>query len=274
MAPRMGSAERPSAWKHAGKFDEPLESGRDLHRCPGRHGDVDLRRQRQLPVRLGNAAVTITKAPTTTTAIGGTFTYDGLAHGGSGSVNVSGGVVMIRYVGINGTNYDSTAAPINAGSYSVIATYAGDANHAASTGSATLIINPKRLSVSAWSQGTINIGSNGSIVLHLSVDSGQFYNAETVAGLFNGATFTVRIQNGDGTTTYATLTSVATVQSDGSITVSMQMNNALRAELYAAYVNGRAVNFNMTATSNGGNYYLDEDTMSGLLNNGALRYVV
>lgn len=222
----------------------------------------------------GTAAVTITNAPTTTTAIGGTFTYDGLPHAGSGSVNVPGGVVSIRYVGINGTNYDSTAAPINAGSYLVIATYAGDANHAGSTGSAALTINPKLLSASAWSQGTINIGSNGSIVLHLAIDSGQFYNADTAASLFNGAIFTVRIQNADGTTTYATLTSVATVQSNGSITVSMQMSDALRAELYDAYVNGRAVNFNMTATSNGGNYFLDEDTISRLLNNGALRYIV
>ena len=41
-----------------------------------------------------------------------------------------------------------------------------------------------------------------------------------------------------------------------------------------AYVNGRAVNFNMTATANGGNYSIDEDTMSRLLNNGALRYIV
>ena len=221
-----------------------------------------------------NGVLTINKAPTITTAVGGTFTYDGLAHGGSGSVNVPGGVVTISYVGTNGTIYNSTAAPINAGSYSVIATYAGDANHAASTGSAALIINPKQLSVSAWSQGTINIGSNGSIVLHLAIDAGQFYNADTVTSLFNGATFTVRIQNGDGTTTFATLTSLATVHSDGSITISMQMNEALRAELYEAYVAGRAVNFNMTATANGGNYFLDEDTLSRLLNNGALRYVV
>lgn len=222
----------------------------------------------------GTAAVTITKAPTITTAVGGTFTYDGAAHGGSGSVNVAGGVVTITYVGINGTNYSSVSPPTNAGTYSVIATYAGDANHASSVGSATLRINPKLLNVTAWSQGTINIGSNGSIVLHLAIDSGQFYNSDTVLSLFNGATFTIKIQNADGSATYATLTSVATVESDGSIRVSMQMSDSLRAELYDAYLNGRAVNFNMTATANGGNYILDEGTVSRLLNNGALRYVV
>ena len=44
--------------------------------------------------------------------------------------------------------------------------------------------------------------------------------------------------------------------------------------MYDAYINGRAVNFNMTATANGGNYAIDEDTMSKLLNNGALKYVL
>ena len=84
-----------------------------------------------------------------------------------------------------------------------------------------------------------------------------------------------------GSTTSATITIApmlleASAWSQGtiSITVAMQMNNTLRAELYDAYVNGRAVNFNMTATASGGNYSIDEDTMSRLLNNGTLRYVL
>jgi hypothetical protein len=43
--------------------------------------------------------------------------------------------------------------------------------------------------------------------------------------------------------------------------------------LYQAYVDGRAVNFDLTATSNDGSYAIDADTMSRLLNNGALQYV-
>jgi hypothetical protein len=213
-------------------------------------------------------------SPSITTAIGGVFTYNGAPHAGSGSVNVSGGDVELTYVGINGTTYSSTTAPTNAGTYTVIAAYAGDATHTGSTDSAALTIKPKLLEASAWSQGTINIGSNGLIVLHLSVDSGQLYNSDSVASLFNGAAFTIKVQKADGSVTYGTLTSTAKVESDGSIAVAMQMNNALRAELYDAYLNGRAVNFDMTATANGGNYSIDEDTMSRLLNNGALRYVV
>ena len=89
-----------------------------------------------------------------------------------------------------------------------------------------------------------------------------------------GAIFTIKIQKADGSVSYGTLTSVAKVESNGSISVSMQMNDSLRADLYDAYSNGRAVNFNMTATANGGNYWIDEDTLSKLLNNGALKYVM
>ncbi len=54
------------------------------------------------------------------------------------------------------------------------------------------------LEATASSQGTINIGSNGSIVLHLAIASGQLSGTNTVASLFNGATFTIGIQNADG----------------------------------------------------------------------------
>src|SRR5262249_48224737 len=75
-----------------------------------------------------------------TTATGGTFTYDGDAHGGSGSVDVAGARVTLSYLGINGTTYSSTAAPTNAGAYLVTATYAGDASYTGSSGSALLTI--------------------------------------------------------------------------------------------------------------------------------------
>ena len=175
-------------------------------------------------------AITINKASSTTTATGGTFTYDATAHAGSGSINISGGSVTISYVGINGTTYSSATAPIAAGSYTVIATYAGDDNHAGSTGTAALTIQAKLLEASAWSQGTINIGSNGVIALHLAVSSGQLYGTDTVASLFNGAIFTIKVQKSDGSYTYGTLTSAAKVETDGSITVTMQMNDSLRAE--------------------------------------------
>jgi hypothetical protein len=172
----------------------------------------------------------------------------------------------------SGTSNTANFGVLPAGTYTVYARII-DKDGGSTTYTQTFVVKPKFLEASASSQGTINIGSNGSIVLHLAIDAGQFVGSDTLASLFNGATFTIEIQKADGSVTYGTLTSVAKVESDGSVTVSMQMDDALRAELYQAYVNGRAVNFEMTATANGGNYSIDEDTMSRLLNNGAFRYV-
>ncbi|MBI3864302.1 MAG: hypothetical protein HY290_20655, partial [Planctomycetia bacterium] len=216
-------------------------------------------------------AILINKASSTTTTIGaGPFTYDGSTHtGGSGTVTGAGGLST------SATSLTYSGDQVNAGTYYVTAHYAGDANHNASDGAAiAIVIKAKSLNASAWSQGTVNIGSNGAIVLHIAVDAGQLYNSDTIASLFNGATFTVQIRKSDGSISYGTLTSVAKVETDGSITVTLQMSNTLRAELYAAYVSGGAVDFHMTATSKNGNYYIDEDAMSRLLNNGALKYVV
>ncbi len=89
----------------------------------------------------GTAAVTITKASSTVTATGGAFTYDNTARAGSGSVDVSGGSVTLSYLGTNGTVYSAATAPTNAGTYTVTATYPGDANHSGSSASAALTIN-------------------------------------------------------------------------------------------------------------------------------------
>jgi uncharacterized delta-60 repeat protein len=217
------------------------------------------------------------RVPTTTTVTDAGGAYNGSAFPATVAVTGAGtitGSATLDYVDTD-TNTDlGSLAPTGAGHYTVTATYAGDLTHTGSSASTSFTIRPKLLIATASSQGTINIGSNGSIVLHLAVFSGQLYGSDTVASLFNGATFTIEIQKADGSVTYGTLTSTARVESDGSITVSMQMNNTLRADLYDAYVNGGAVTFEMTALANGGNYAIDGDTMSRLLNNGALKYVV
>lgn len=217
----------------------------------------------------GTLAFTIGKASSSVTVTPATYTYDTTTH--------THGTFLVSGVGTGVTQnvtWSYVGDQVNAGTYTATATYAGDANHYGSVGSATMTVQAKLLQASAWSQGTINIGSNGVIVLHIAVAGGQLYNSDTVYSLFNGATFTIGIQNADGSTTYGTMTSVAAVNSDGTINVSMKMSDSLRADLYDAYVNGRAVNFAVTATANGGNYGIDADTMSRLLNNGALKYVV
>jgi hypothetical protein len=61
------------------------------------------------------------------------------------------------------------------------------------------------------------------------------------------------------------------VETDDTITVSIQMNDTLRAELYQASSH-HAVKFRMTDLAIGGNYVLVEVVLSQLLNNRAFRY--
>jgi hypothetical protein len=82
----------------------------------------------------GTANFVVLKASSTTVATGGTFTYDGSTHrGGSAVVTGAGTITGSATLAYSGDRVD-------AGSYTVIAIYAGDANHLGSSGSATITI--------------------------------------------------------------------------------------------------------------------------------------
>jgi hypothetical protein len=168
------------------------------------------------------------------------------------------------------------ASPKDAGNYVAFASYAGDANHTGSAGVQAFAIARQALDVDATTQGTINIGSNGSIDFTLSV-TGGIVDGRSVYALFNGVTVTIEVCKGDGSVSYGTLTSVAAVNADGTISVSLTLSDALKAELYQVYVNGGSVDFRLSAVStaaSGGNYLIEENAFARLLNNGRFRYVV
>jgi hypothetical protein len=84
--------------------------------------------------------------PVTVTVVGGTFTFDGQPHGAtSSSVTAAGGFTAIPaltyYVGTNTSGPGSPDAPVNAGIYTVVASFVGDANHDAGSASDLFIIN-------------------------------------------------------------------------------------------------------------------------------------
>src|SRR5258706_261594 len=102
------------------------------------------------------AALTINKADPAVSATGGTFTYDTTPHAGSGSatgVGTDGALspVTFSYVGVSGTVYPTSAsAPVNAGSYTLTASFAGNGNYnAKSSTPAALTINKADPAVSA-----------------------------------------------------------------------------------------------------------------------------
>ena len=80
---------------------------------------------------------TIHKATPTVSVTGGTFAYDATAHPATGTVMrgaVSLGSPVFTYNG-------ASEAPVNGGTYNIVGTYAGDANHNAASGSGTITIN-------------------------------------------------------------------------------------------------------------------------------------
>jgi hypothetical protein len=87
--------------------------------------------------------ITITKATSTTTVTGGTFTFDGLPHPATVSVTGVGGLTLAPSANYSG---GCIAAPVHVAETTPTActasfTFAGDGDHLGSDGSATIVIN-------------------------------------------------------------------------------------------------------------------------------------
>jgi hypothetical protein len=99
-------------------------------------------------------ALTINRATPVVNATGGTFPYNGTAQPGSGTATGGAGetlAVALSYAGTGSTSYGPTTnAPSAAGTYTVTASTAGDANNTAGSSSAVaLTINKASLSITA-----------------------------------------------------------------------------------------------------------------------------
>src|SRR5439155_391953 len=92
----------------------------------------------------GTVSDSIAKADPVMTATGGTFTYDGTSHAGSGTAKgvLGEDLTPVTVAYKDALNNLLTSAPVNAGTYSVAARYAGDANYnQKQSAAAALIIN-------------------------------------------------------------------------------------------------------------------------------------
>lgn len=101
-------------------------------------------------------AFSIGRNETKVTISGNAFTYNGTAQGPTAVVTdpddnpIEGAEVTLLYMGTTsmGERYMSAAAPTNAGSYTVIATYAGDATHDSAIETARFTIAKADVSIS------------------------------------------------------------------------------------------------------------------------------
>ncbi len=116
--------------------------------------------------------------------------------------------------------------------------------------------------------GTINIAKAGVIVFHRKIMDELVASNSDIAALFNGAKFTIGT---DGGTAY-TLSATATFDLDGSILIKMSIDQGLQNDLLACLPAGSRVNFNLSAFSNDGNYSIDADAVSRLINQGKLKF--
>ncbi len=93
---------------------------------------------------------------------GGSFTYDAQPHAASGTVTGIGG----ENLGTPSFTYNNSPdAPVNAGSYAVVASFDGNTNYAAATNNtASITINKAATAFEALASPTINLGTDSTTV--------------------------------------------------------------------------------------------------------------
>jgi hypothetical protein len=149
----------------------------------------------------------IGQASSVTTVTVGNAVYDGNPHGGTASVTGVGGLnqaLTVYYVGINGTLYaSSTVAPSNAGQFEALASFAGDANHAGSSGFADFSISPATLDIYAATDSKTYDGTTTSVAAPTfqvaSEPLDTLYGSDTLTGLVQA--FASKNVLGSGTST-------------------------------------------------------------------------
>jgi probable HAF family extracellular repeat protein len=210
----------------------------------------------------------------TVTVGGGVFDYDGLPHAATASVTGLGGFTatptVTYFVGTSPSGPGSLTPPIDAGIYTVVASYAGDVTHNPGSASTTLEIRPKQLSASGATQSSINISKAGTLTFVLSEVSGILAGDGTVFSLFDGATFHLQVND----TAYS-VTSAATVLSNGSIAIAWHMNLELYEALHSALGSATPsdktlVDFVVRGVSHDGNYELGEEILANIFERGTV----
>ena len=83
-----------------------------------------------IPAGLGPRTFNVSPAPVTISATGGTFPFDGLTHGATGTAS---GALDPSLSPVTFTYNGDASTPIHGGTYSAIASYAGNTHYAAAS---------------------------------------------------------------------------------------------------------------------------------------------
>lgn len=210
-------------------------------------------------------AITINKAASTTAVVAAGGVYNGSAYAATGSVTGAGSLTAtptFLYVGTGATNYPaSSVAPKNAGTYSVTATYAGDANHFGSSATVGFTIGLATLTGSATAQDAWNLAKQGKLNITVSNISG-LAAGDTLGSFLTTAHYFITI----GTARYEFVPTTVTT-SGSSISISYTLNNAALVPQLAAALTG-AVSGNTAVTAGfsmeSSNYVFTDDYLTRL----------
>jgi hypothetical protein len=175
----------------------------------------------------GTATLTIAKALATLTASGGAYTYDGAAHAATGTVS---GVRGVSLGPLTFTYNAASEAPVNAGTYDVVASFAGDANHAAASATATVTIG-KAATVLQWvAPSAITYGAPlGASQLSATASTAGTFAYSPAAGTVPGAgTHTLSVTFTPGDLTNYTVESVTTTITIARASLTVRAADAVK----------------------------------------------
>jgi hypothetical protein len=204
----------------------------------------------------------VAKAGTTTTITVSDATFDGNPHGASAAATGPGGLsqsLSVTYVGRNGTTYGPlTTSPTNAGDYTASASFAGDADHNSSSGSADFRITKAGQAITF---ATLVDKTFGDAPFNVSATGGGSGNPVTftatgncTSGGTNGATITI---TGAGSCTVtASQAGDSNFAAASDVPRTFQIAKAATTTGLASSVNpsdlGQSVTFTATVTSTAG----------------------
>ena len=127
-----------------GAADEPVNA--DTYAVMASFGGND----NYLSATNNSAVIVISKAAATVSVNGGTFTYDGAAHPATGFAYGINGVSDTLTPAVTFTYNGDTETPVNATTYNVVASFAGNANYNPASNTTTIVIN-KATPTITWS---------------------------------------------------------------------------------------------------------------------------
>ncbi len=144
--------------------------------------------------------------------------------------------------------------------------FSGGQNYNDQSGSVDIVITPKKVGIDfASTQSALNVAKDGSITFRVVVKDSDIIGLQTIADLFNGALFKLKI----GSQTYILQARAAVI--DGIINVSFRMSSELKSILAATTTatsakNAPQIALELSALSNDGNYSLDATVLTRVFN--------